>query len=462
MSRRRKAAPRVAAAAEQVARAPLPTRRGMAALPLAAIALAYVLFATAHLATTPVLSEGSFINAPDEPAHLACVRLIATERRLPTRADSATTYQWHQPPLYYLLAAPLWHLGPLAVRGLGIAFGLAGVLLVWAGARRLAPGDLGAATLAAGLAALLPMRHAVTSAAGNDALTEALTTLTLVLALGVMAAGPSPARAAGLGASLGAALLAKASALTLVPIVLAAMLWTRRTGHTWRSVVLGCAVMAAASVAVSGWWFARNLALYGAPLPTAAFAEAFAGTQQARDWVDRPVRADLLTGELAPADSPLGRSGYTLLIANWTWRTLIGAYTPPAGAPMGVPRFLPPGFYLPHLLLAAWAAAGLALLLVRARGRPPAHGWARAVLLAAAALLVLAAFAAFTWTYFQAQGRYLFPAMLPIAGLAAVGIRATVPEARRGMVSATILSVLALLSALFLFGAVIPAYEASP
>jgi len=429
---------------------------------LAALALLYVVFAVGHLAVTPVLSSGSFINAPDEPAHLAYVRLVAEERRLPTRADSKTTYEWHQPPFYYVLAAPLWPTGPHAVRSLGVACGLVGILLVWAATRWLAPADPDAATLAAGLVALLPMRHAITAAAGNDGLTEALFTLTLAIVIRVVVAGPSSARSAALGAALGAALLAKATSLLLVPIAFAAILLARRRGVPWRTVAGHLATCGACVVLIAGWWYARNAALYGAPLPSAAFAEEFAGTQQAADWLDKPLRVDAVTGDLAPSTEPMGRTGYSLLIANWTWRTLIGAYTPPAGAVMGVPRFLPPGFYLPHLLLGVCALVGLARLARSSQAGAHAVDRGAASLMVAAALLVLAAFGAFTWRYFQAQGRYLYPAILPLSSFTAMGLRAIVPEARRNVFSASVLGVMVLLSVVFLFGAVVPAYLSSP
>src|SRR5947199_10872128 len=56
-------------------------------------------------------------GAPDEGAHAEYVRTVAEEGRLPVldlstsnNAQDPNGYEAHQPPLYYLLAAPAWRL----------------------------------------------------------------------------------------------------------------------------------------------------------------------------------------------------------------------------------------------------------------------------------------------------------------------------------------------------------------
>ena len=49
-----------------------------------------------------------------------------------------------------------------------------------------------------------------------------------------------------------------------------------------------------------------------------------------------------------------------------------------------------------------------------------------------AAALVALSFAGFIWTFFQAQGRYLYPAMLPASILIALGVRALSPTTGEG------------------------------
>jgi hypothetical protein len=74
-------------------------------------------------------------------------------------------------------------------------------------------------------------------------------------------------------------------------------------------------------------------------------------------------------------------------------------------------------------------------------------------------LLVAIAFAGFIWTFFQAQGRYLYPAVGPICVLLSLGIRTLVPEGKRDLASVVLLVALAAVCALFLFGTTIPAYS---
>jgi hypothetical protein len=73
------------------------------------------------------------------------------------------------------------------------------------------------------------------------------------------------------------------------------------------------------------------------------------------------------------------------------------------------------------------------------------------------AALVAAAFGAFVWTYFQAQGRYLYPALLPLSLLGAWGLRSAMPERFRETGSAIALAVAGAIAVLFLAGAVMPA-----
>lgn len=436
----------------------VPTRQAWRGL-MAAIACAYAVLAVAHALTTPVLSSGSLINAPDEPAHLAYVRALAVGHRLPQRGDREfPTYQWHQPPLYYALAASVYPLGPVAVRLLGIVFGLLTLVAIWCGARGLFPGDPGLAALAAGAAALVPMRQAVTSSVGNDALTELLFAASLAVMLRIVLVGLTTRRSIALGALLGAALLTKASGFLLLPMAAAALWLATREGTSRSRAAVGAAQAALVVLALAGPWYARNLRVYGELTPVRSFAAEFAGTQKASDWIGKaPLRVDLWSGSLVPGPT-MTRTGYEALVANWSWRTFWAAYTPLRKATIGAPDFLPPPYYLLCALIALSAAAGW---LVRRPAIEPAFATSQrraSALLAGVALLVLTSFAAFAWTYFQAQGRYLYPAMLPLALLGAAGLRRAAGPARRDAVSLAVLGLLLVLSALFYAAAILPAY----
>src|SRR5205807_1687423 len=88
---------------------------------LVLVLLTYLGFGIVHLMLTPVApsSPPNYINAPDEYAHLEYIRSIAHGGRLPVQGDPVYhTYEWHQPPLYYMIAAPLYQFGPRAIRAL--------------------------------------------------------------------------------------------------------------------------------------------------------------------------------------------------------------------------------------------------------------------------------------------------------------------------------------------------------
>src|SRR5207248_8663791 len=87
-------------------------------------------------------------GTPDEGAHEEYVRIVAEEGRLPvlnlstsSNAQDPNGYEAHQPPLYYVVAAPAWRLakalggGPAAAaraaRFVSTLIGLGGVLLIF-------------------------------------------------------------------------------------------------------------------------------------------------------------------------------------------------------------------------------------------------------------------------------------------------------------------------------------------
>ncbi len=110
------------------------------------------------------------------------------------------------------------------------------------------------------------------SAVSNDNLVAFLSTLTFYLLLRVLQfPGFSTAGLVLLGTSLGLAVLAKVSALALVPPVLCGLLWVsfykaRNTVHGLGKFASASILVFGASIAVVGWWFARNQVLYGDPL----------------------------------------------------------------------------------------------------------------------------------------------------------------------------------------------------
>ncbi len=428
---------------------------------LIALIASSALLSVGHLLATPVATTTAvnFINAPDEAAHLEYVRAVAVGHRLPTQGDATyPTYEWHQPPLYYALAAVVYPLGPHAIRMLSILLGSITLLCIFTLARRLAPNEPHAALLAVGLAGLTPMRQAITAAAGNDALVEALFAAFAVVLVAVLLDGFGRRRAVLLGALLGLAVLAKATALVLAPLPILATLVLWRQGEQAATAALSLCLCLATALVFASPWLVRNVNLYHEIIPMKAFTEEFRGTMKATDWIGQPLAVDVVSGDLVQGP-PMNRTGYVLLVSNWAFRTYWAAYTPRNLASQGVPRFLPPIAYALPAIMALLAVGGLVRLHFQRKQFFTEPQIVCIGLMFVLLVLVSAAYAGFAWTYFQAQGRYLYPATIALAALAALGIRAALPERWRTAATVGLLTAMALSSLLLLFGAVVPAYS---
>ena len=418
---------------------PLPPPRksfqgiGRFALPL--LLLCYLVFAAYHASLVPTGQTG-FQNAPDEAAHVLYARKLAAGR-LPTKESSASEpkgYEWHQPPLYYGLAALLLPLGEKAMRSASILCGLIGLLLIYRAARLLLPDEPIYALNAVGFSALLPTHIAITSTVNNDALLEVCFGWVLLLLFESLRSGFTLWRAGWLGLALGTALLTKATALLLLPIALLALLLFRRAGETPRSLLRGTGWTLTVMLAVCGWWLIRNGLLYGEPLPLRAFQESFTGTAQAGD----------MAAQLG------GWSGYFLLVGQWTFQSFWAVYGTMQDAERGIPRFLEPRLYLLAGLLTLLSCLGLAVAHFRSKTDLNQTQRAMLWLLFATLGLVALSFFGFLLRYFQTQGRYLYPAMLPLSLLFALGWRYALPRRYAPLASGLLMALLAALCVAFL------------
>lgn len=268
----------------------------------------YLLLVFAYGAMVPVFEQ------PDEHTHFFMAQAIAETGQLPVQlADEDARGPWEQqasqPPLYYALAAPLlritgghldaaklwyndqnsmgiptivgnenrfihdpavegwpWHDHSLAVhlaRLLSTLLGLATVWLVWWIARRVFPGHDLLAVAAAALVALNPQFLAVHAALSNDPAVIVLATAALALTLRVTEGHDDWRTILALAVVAGLAPLAKLSGLAVVGFVVLTLLWLawRRRDLRWLLRTAGPVVVA--TLFVSGWWYLRNLQLYG-------------------------------------------------------------------------------------------------------------------------------------------------------------------------------------------------------
>ncbi len=398
----------------------------------------HIALALLYNARTPFGNNG-YANTPDEGAHFQYVAYVAQAWRLPLFAGYAGVgYEAHQPPLYYFLTAVLYHLvggAGKGVRLLSTLFSAGVVWLTWLCARRLLPDRPLIALTATGFVAFLPMHIAIGSAVGNDALTNLLFAGVLY---GLLKRGSSnPERQAlWVGILTGLALLTKATAILLLPVVgLGVLIQARLDGAGWQMSVRRAGLALLPALLIGGWWFIRNALLYDDPLLQKTFLNVFAGTAKAQDF----LQAGMSWGD------------YLRLVADWTFRSFWFAYGTPRTANTGAPNFLPfGGVYLAMLVwqLLTLAGVGRALRTVQ---EPCARFWL--ALGAFTILLVCVSFVLFVRIFFQAQGRYFYPALMPIAIFSALGWDGLLPDRWRTLGHLTLIAfwlLLALACSLYL------------
>lgn len=284
------------------------------------ILLAYLILGTQYALITPPF------EASDELWHYPLVQHLAQGLPLPVQ-DPAQVGPWRQeasqPPLYYYLTAVLtapidagnlpsvrrlnphvdngvitpdgninlalhdpqanpWRGALLAVRVArfaSLAMGAVTVILTYALARVAWPARPDIYLGATAFTAFLPMFLFISGAVNNDNLIMPLATLALWLMARLVGQLPTLRRQAlalwlGLGLVIGLAALTKVSGVGLLPLAVGALLmahWRAQPDLTvgprlWRSLTRAIApgiLIVATVLVVAGWWYARNLRLYG-------------------------------------------------------------------------------------------------------------------------------------------------------------------------------------------------------
>lgn len=359
------------------------------------------------------------------------------------------------------------------LRRLGIALGALTVVLAWAVAGAVAPVDLALRVGVAAFAAFLPMQLVLNASVNNDPLVFAITAAALLLALRRVA-GAAGTAAGWWGALLpglliGLAALTKLSALLPVVVVLVAAEWwvsrvgvggareevgsigpIGRIGHighigpmassedlvglrglispigpigpirpiALQSPIGRTLLMVALGLALASPWLAGNISHYGwrDPLALGALHRATACPPGSvalcqpltADWIARKGLGDLLErGAVFTFESFWGVFGW------------MGVFL---GTVKGVPIY------------GALAASSLvalvgALALLRRWRRWPERRRAQGLILALHLLMSVGGFVWYNLTFVQHQGRYLLPALMPIALAYCAGLRAAVRAA---------------------------------
>lgn len=394
--------------------------------------------------------------APDEAAHIDYVKFIAAHHALPVFTGASPPgygYEFHQPPLYYLLCAPGALLPGDGVftfcRAISALCGLGVLLFIGAAARRLFPRREDIALLATGVAAVWPLHLSVSASGGNDALAGFwCAALFYLIARGANQSWTTrDALLAGLCAGLG--LWTKT---TTLPVTLAALgaAWqmARRDalprplpeGGENSSPLGGGRVGAARSdapltMALTGFvialpLFARNQMLYGDPLGWTAFSQAATAVAPGYQMFH----------EQAGMDFVQYTRGLLLILFCTLWGffggpdSAVNAVRPLRDSPKPWPAEL-----LPLAAICALATVITVLGALRWRDEKALRGeavefvarwWSFGV------LLIVLGWAQFAYAHFAgAQARYLHPALLPICVCGAASWSAFLPGRSRSVVA---------------------------
>jgi 4-amino-4-deoxy-L-arabinose transferase-like glycosyltransferase len=378
-------------------------------------------------------------QVPDEPAHYNYIRQLAEERRFPVlelgdydqayldrltserfppelTVDTVEYEDW-QPPLYYLLATPIYLLfdGALApLRLFSVILGAGVVLLAYAVARAVFPGRPLIALGAAAFVAFLPQHVAMMAGVNNDSLTELLIGVALWVVVRGVVGGSEGDKGdrwlLGLGVVLGLGLVTKASFLPVALVVAFAILvaWWRETNRAWgklfRQLIL---VSGPAILIVAPWWLRNAVTFGGLDLFGIANHDAVVvGQPRTADWIETyGLGAWLERWITFTFQSFWGQFGWMgVLMPTWLYRALA----------------LWSGVLLVGLLY--WRGDGLALDVSR---KNPKRNL-QLLTLCAFLILVILVYLYYNLTFVQHQGRYLFPALTPIAVAVAISVGALV------------------------------------
>ncbi|MBN1285686.1 MAG: glycosyltransferase family 39 protein [Anaerolineae bacterium] len=303
----------------------------------AAILTAFTILAALYSAVTPIF------EASDELWHYPMVQYIAAHHGALPVQDPANLGPWKQeggqPPLYYYIgaAATFWidtsdmpdvrrenphvdngivtpdgntnlvvhnaeaeafpwtgtALAVHIIRLLSILMGAGTVYCTYALARELFPERVEVRLGAAALLAFTPMFLFISGSVNNDNLSNLLSGL-LLLMLVRMVKYPEHATLqsfAAIGVVGGLGLLAKYSVGFLLILAGAAFfyVWYRR--RDWRLFALGTLLAAFLTILIAGWWYERNIELYGDPTGLNVFVEILGARQVPADaaqlWRER-------------------------------------------------------------------------------------------------------------------------------------------------------------------------------
>jgi 4-amino-4-deoxy-L-arabinose transferase-like glycosyltransferase len=346
---------------------------------------------------------------------------IKARRFPPEMSIDPLRYEFHQPPLYYLLASLVYRVTSgslLALRLLSVLLGAVLLAVTWMVVRSVFPGQPSLVLGTTAFVAFLPMHVAMSSAVNNDILAELLLAISVLgLVRVVRRRESSPRQAILVGIAVGLGLITKISVLIALPMMMATIAMTRlgehslSSGRVWARdglLILGVAAL------ITLPWLVRNQLVYGDldVWGLARHSQVVVGQPRTAEWL-----AQMGWGNLLKA------------FVGTTFRSFWGQF-----GWMGV--LLDRRLYLTLALLSALASAGVLLRLVcifwptagrigtvcEGGGNRGPSQWQLPGLLALWLILALLSYTWYNSQFVQHQGRYLFPALIPLGLVFGVGL----------------------------------------
>ncbi len=399
---------------------------------LVLLVILYILLAAGYSAVTPAAT--SVQHNPDENAHMQYVQTLASGH-LPVFTDVAHGYENHQPPLYYALCAPVY----LATHGQGEASAtracrwvslLLGIFLILVTYRcilTLTPEQPNLALGTAAFVGLLPSNVALSASVTNDALTTLVIAVALWLLVSLVLTIQSGQDTAAvsrlalwLGLALGVGVWTKTLTLSLFLTTLVTFLLLARGGPELARRCARPAIIALGlGLLLGAPWLLRNTLLYGDPL------------------AQHLLLVTLNNGESNTTMEVMvvifhGVGGYFAKVAQWAFASFWGGFDSMTLFWDQNPQTSRPNFshspmptYL--CLLALCLISTVGLFVGRRRLMWDAGQRMALASLMAQIVFTVIAFLNYNVHFFQAQGRYLYPALLPLAFFFVLGFRALLP-----------------------------------
>lgn len=387
--------------------------------PLALILVIYLFLGTLYAVYTPDW------QTPDEPAHYNYVRQLAAgefpiiepgdydqsylmevvfETAFAPQYDlSIIEYEDWQPPLYYLLQTPMYMLtggSLLAMRLLSLLLSMGVIVLAYAAADRLLPGEQWLALTTAVFVAFIPQHIAMMASVNNDSLAELIIAaiLLVLLLIGDPRAKPKPGLLILLGVLLGLGYLTKGTVYPVTAVAGSVLIW--RYWRDWTAFIKALLFVGLPALTLGLLWWGRNMAVYGGfdILGKATHDTVVVGQPRTSEWIAQMGLASTLQSFV--------QTTFNSFWGQFGWMTVPMTY---------------PGWLYPLL----WFFTGLVLagfVVETARKRKsqiPRMHW---FILAGLLLLTLGVHVVYNLTFVQHQGRYLFPALVPIGFGVAVGL----------------------------------------